>query len=85
MSSHSTKERKSKCNKLSNNLNINIRKKSIDLNIKNNLIYLLEHYYIYQTMLILTQQTVSFYLENEYKLLGTKSNKYQKCLPFQDF
>ena len=35
MSSQSTKERKAKYNELSNGLNINIRKKPIDLSIKN--------------------------------------------------
>ena len=54
MSSQSKKERKAKYNELSNNLNISIRKKHIDLNVKNKQIafcsnfFFLEHYYLLQ-------------------------------------
>ena len=53
MSSQSKKERKAKYNELSNNLNISIRKKPIDLNVKNKQIafcsnLFLEHYYLLQ-------------------------------------
>ena len=66
MSSLSTKERKTKFNKLSNNLNINNRgnfreklsnKKSKQLFV---LIYLLEYYYLYQTVQILNQWILFF-------------------------
>ena len=81
MSSQSKKERKAKYNELSNNLNISIRKKPIDLNVKNKQIAFCSNLF-FGTLLssssyVDTESTDSFFsdLENEYKLFGTRSKQ----------
>ena len=88
MSSQSTKERKAKYNELSNNLNINIRKKPIDLSIKNKQIAFCSNL-PFGTLLspssyVDTESTNSFFsdLGNEYKLFETKSKQITKMFHF---
>ena len=89
MSTQSTKERKAKYNELSNNLNINIRKKPIDLSIKNKEIIFCSNLPFAILLFPLsyvanTESTNSFFcdLENEYKIFGTKSKQIPKMFHF---
>ena len=81
-------KRKAKYNELSNNLNINIRKKPIDLSIKNKNIAFCSNL-PFVTLLspssyVGTELTNSFFsdLENEYKLFVTKSKQIPKMFHF---
>ena len=88
MSSQSTKDRKAKYSKLSNNLNINIIKKPIELSIKNKQIAFCSNL-PFGTLLSPssyadTESANSFFsdLENEYKRFVTKSKQISKMFHF---
>ena len=93
MSSQSTKEREAKYNELSNNLNINIRKKPTDLSIKNKQIAFCSNLPLrilpFRTLLfpsscVDAELANSFFsdLENKYKIFGTKSKQVSKIFYF---